>query len=115
MKKIVMKFGGTSIGTGENIRHVADLVTKYAKDGYRVAVVVSALAGVTNSLLEIACQAKKSDQKQIDTFIANLLQKHKKTISTSITNKQIQSEVVKITEKTIFELEKVLTGICYIG
>ena len=29
--KIVMKFGGTSVGTGENIRHVADLVTKYAK------------------------------------------------------------------------------------
>ena len=27
--KIVMKFGGTSVGTGENIRHVADLVTQY--------------------------------------------------------------------------------------
>ena len=29
--KIVMKFGGTSVATGENIRHVADLVTKNAK------------------------------------------------------------------------------------
>ena len=115
MKKIVMKFGGTSIGTGENIRNVADLVTKYAKDDYRVAVVVSALAGVTNSLLEIACQAKKSDQKQIDNFITSLLQKHKKTISNAIINKQTQSEVIEITEKTVAELEKVLTGICYIG
>ena len=47
--KIVMKFGGTSVATGENIRHVVDLVTKNAKKD-RVAVVVSALAGVTKLL-----------------------------------------------------------------
>ena len=29
--KIVMKFGGTSVGTGQNIRHVADLVTQNSK------------------------------------------------------------------------------------
>ncbi|MCX8150372.1 MAG: aspartate kinase [Candidatus Bathyarchaeota archaeon] len=114
MKKIVMKFGGTSVGTGENIRHVADLVTQYAKD-CKVAVVVSALAGVTNSLLEVACQAKKSDVKHIENFTKKLLQKHIEAISTAIISKQIQKEVSQITEKTISELEKVLTGICYVG
>jgi aspartate kinase len=113
--KIVMKFGGTSVGTGENIRHVADSVTKYAKKDYKVAVVVSALAGVTNSLLEVACQAKKSDEKQIDSFTKELLKKHLDAISTAISSKQIQKEVTQITEKTISELEKVLTGICYVG
>src|SRR5665647_779848 len=113
--KIVMKFGGTSVGTGENIRYVADLVTKYAKKDNRVAVVVSALAGVTNNLIEVACQAKKSDEKRIQTFTAELLKKHTETISTAITSKQIQKEVTLITEKTIAELEKVLTGICYVG
>jgi len=115
MKKIVMKFGGTSVGTGENIRHVADLVTQYAKNDCRVAVVVSALAGVTNSLIEVACQAKKSDAKHIEAFTKELLQKHLEAISTAITSKQIQKEVNQITEKTISELEKVLTGICYVG
>jgi aspartate kinase len=114
MKTIVMKFGGTSVGTGENIRHVADLVTQNTKD-YRVAVVVSALAGVTNSLLEVACQAKKSDEKKIQVFIKELLQKHAEAISTAIASKQIQKEVTQITEKTIVELEKVLIGICYVG
>jgi aspartate kinase len=113
--KIVMKFGGTSVGTGENIRHVADLVTDYAKDDCRVAVVVSALAGVTNSLIEVACQAKKSDAKHIEAFTKELLQKHLEAISTAICSKTIQKEVNQITEKTISELEKVLTGICYIG
>ena len=115
MKKIVMKFGGTSVGTGENIRHVADLVTEYAKNDCRVAVVVSALVGVTNSLIEVACQAKKSDAKHIEAFTKELLQKHVEAVSTAITSKQIQKEVNQITEKTISELEKVLTGICYVG
>ncbi len=113
--KIVMKFGGTSVGTGKNIRHVAETVTQYAKNDCKVAVVVSALAGVTNSLLEVACQAKKSDEKQIETFTKELLKKHVEAISTAITSKQIQKEVTQTTEKTISELEKVLTGICYVG
>jgi aspartate kinase len=113
--KIVMKFGGTSVGTGEKIRHVADLVTDYAKGDCRVAVVVSALAGVTNSLIEVACQAKKSDAKRIEVFTKKLLQKHLEAISVAISSKPIQKEVNQITEETISELEKVLTGICYVG
>ena len=73
--KIVMKFGGTSVGTGANIRHVADLVTKNAKKD-KVTVVVSALAGVTNSLIEVAELAKKSDEKHIQAFTKELLKKH---------------------------------------
>ena len=112
--KIVMKFGGTSVATGENIRHVVDLVTKNAKKD-RVAVVVSALAGVTNSLIEVAEQAKKSDEKHIQGFIKELLNKHLEAISTAISSEQVQKEVTQITQKTLAELEKVLTGICYVG
>lgn len=112
--KIVMKFGGTSVGTGENIRHVAGLVSKYAKKD-NVVVVVSALAGVTNGLLEVACQAKKSNEKNLQTFTEKLLKKHIDAISAAITSKLVQKEVIEITEKTIAELEKVLTGICYVG
>ncbi len=112
--KIVMKFGGTSVGTGENIRHVADIVIKNAKKD-KVTVVVSALAGVTNSLIEIAELAKKSDEKRIQAFTKELLKKHLETISTAIKSKQLQKEVTETVEKTIVELEKVLTGICYVG
>ena len=112
--KIVMKFGGTSVATGDNIRHVVDLVTKNAKKD-SVAVVVSALAGVTNSLIEVAEQAKKSDEKHIQGFVKELLNKHLEAISTAIIDKQIQKEVTQIIQKTLTELEKVLTGICYVG
>jgi aspartate kinase len=113
--KLVMKFGGTSVGTGENICHVAELVTQYSQKDNKVAVVVSALSGVTNSLIEVGCQAKKSNEKHIQTFTAELLKKHKQAINKAITSKPIQKEVTDITEQTIAELEKVLTGICYVG
>jgi aspartate kinase len=112
--KLVMKFGGTSVGSGTNIRRVAGLVTEYAKDN-KAAVVVSALAGVTNSLIETGCQAQRSDEKHIEAFTQDLLVKHTDTIKAAITSKAIQKEVTEITEKSIAELEKVLTGICYVG
>ena len=62
-----MKFGGTAVATGENIRRVANIVANSVEKDYRVVVVVSALAGVTNKLVEISEQAKEGDEKkQVD-------------------------------------------------
>ena len=47
---IVMKFGGTSVGTPDRIKHVASLVTR---SGQPTFVVLSAMSGTTNTLLEI--------------------------------------------------------------
>ena len=49
------------------------------------------------------------------TFTKELLTKHLEAISTAITSKDLQKEVTQITQKTLAELEKVLTGICYVG
>ena len=51
MARIVQKFGGTSVGTIERIRNVAEKVKKEIAAGNEVAVVVSAMAGVTNQLV----------------------------------------------------------------
>jgi aspartate kinase len=115
VKKIVMKFGGTSVATGENIRQVANIVADSVKNDRRVVVVVSALAGITNQLVEEAEQAKKKDEKQIQEFTRKLIEKHIATVTEAIDNKNLQKEVERIIKKTVGELEKVLTGICYVG
>jgi len=115
VKKIVMKFGGTSVATGENIRRVANIVADSVKKDCRVVVVVSALAGVTNKLVEISEQAKKGDEKKIQAFTKELAEKHLVAVSKAIVNKQLQKETEKIVANTISELKKVLTGICYVG
>jgi aspartate kinase len=51
---IVQKFGGTSVGSAERIAAVAERVVDTARQGHRVAVIVSAMAGETNQMLELA-------------------------------------------------------------
>jgi|TARA_B100000401_G_scaffold429225_1_gene362617 aspartate kinase len=51
MKIVVLKFGGTSVGTISRIKKIADIVTNYIKNKYKVIVVSSAMSGVTNNLV----------------------------------------------------------------
>ena len=51
MKIVVLKFGGTSVGTIDRIKKVADLIIKYIKKKYKVIVVSSAMSGDTNNLV----------------------------------------------------------------
>jgi len=115
MEKIVMKFGGTAVATGENIRHVASIVAESAKQGCGVVVVVSALDGVTDELFEAAEQALKEKQDYIQAFKQRMLDRHYAAIAKAIKNPRVRKEVEQIIQKTIDELEKVLTGICYVG
>ena len=56
MSRIVMKFGGTSVADLDRIRHVSALVAKEVGAGHEVAVVVSAMSGVTNQLVDYVDQ-----------------------------------------------------------
>ena len=51
MKIVVLKFGGTSVGSIERIKKVASIIVKYLKKKYKVVVVSSAMSGVTNDLI----------------------------------------------------------------
>ena len=51
MKIVVLKFGGTSVGTTEKIKNVANIISEYKKKKYNVIVVSSAMSGVTNDLV----------------------------------------------------------------
>ena len=115
MKTIVMKFGGTSVATGKSIRRVAKIVADSIEKEYRVVVVVSALAGITNQLGEEANQAKKKGEKQIQEFARKLIEEHVATARKAIEKKNTQKKVEQVIKKTVDALEKVLTGICYVG
>ena len=52
MKIVVLKFGGTSVGTIKKIKKVADIIRDYKRKSYKVIVVSSAMSGVTNELVK---------------------------------------------------------------
>jgi aspartate kinase len=72
MARIVMKFGGTSMAGIERIRHVAGLVKREADRGNEVAVVVSAMAGETDRLVQLCKEAAPLyDPREYDVVVAS--------------------------------------------
>jgi aspartate kinase len=71
MALIVQKYGGTSVGSIERIQNVARKVAKYRDAGHEVIVVVSAMSGVTNKLVEMAhALQKEPSPREMDALLS---------------------------------------------
>ncbi len=72
MARLVMKFGGTSVADIERIRNVARHVKREVDAGHEVAVVVSAMSGTTNRLVEWCREASAlHDAREYDAVVAS--------------------------------------------
>ena len=91
----VMKFGGTSVGTPDRMKEVTKLVTKSGKP---VFVVLSAMSGTTNSLVEIADYLYKKNPEGANEVINQLERKYMKHVdelySTDATKEQTREFLV---------------------
>lgn len=68
---VVQKFGGTSVGTIDRIRNVAQRVARTRSQGHDVVVVVSAMAGETNRLLDLArATVAEPDPRELDVLVS---------------------------------------------
>ena len=59
ISKKVLKFGGTSVGSIDRINHVAKIIKVTTKAGNELIVIVSAMAGTTNKLMEYSKSVSK--------------------------------------------------------
>ena len=72
MKRLVLKFGGTSVGTVEKIKKVANIVKKRFSEGNEIIVVVSAMAGVTDELKKKSNSISNNfDNKELDVLLSS--------------------------------------------
>ena len=72
MAKKVLKFGGTSVGSIERITHAANIVKKEHKNGNEIIVVVSAMSGKTNELLEQSQLISKNfNKRELDVLLTS--------------------------------------------
>ncbi len=68
---VVQKYGGTSVGSVERIRHVAQRVAKTWKAGHQVAVIVSAMAGETNRLIDLVYEVSpEPSEREYDVIVS---------------------------------------------
>jgi aspartokinase/homoserine dehydrogenase 1 len=104
----VLKFGGTSVGSAENIKQVKDIVVNKGDD---VIVVVSALGGITDKILTAATNAV-TGTTDFHTELTTIRQRHDETLAELFSNPQPVKEIV---DNLLDELEHILTGIKLIG
>lgn len=72
MMLIVQKYGGTSVANVERIKAVAERVVKTAKEGHKVVVVVSAMAGETDKLINLAHQVSSAPrEREMDLMLSS--------------------------------------------
>ncbi len=71
MTLIVQKYGGTSVGSSERIKHVARRVARWQRDGRQLVVVVSAMSGETNRLLALAREIQAHPEpRELDVMVS---------------------------------------------
>ncbi len=71
MALIVQKYGGTSVGTPDRIKNVAQRVAKFKMLGHQVVVVVSAMSGETNRLIALAKEVQPTpDPREMDVLVS---------------------------------------------
>ena len=71
MRLIVQKYGGTSVGTPERIRNVAQRIAETQREGCRVVAVISAMAGVTDDLVRLASEMSvEPTKRELDILLS---------------------------------------------
>jgi bifunctional aspartokinase / homoserine dehydrogenase 1 len=108
----VLKFGGTSVANGENIKLVVEISKKTALEG-NIIVVVSAFSGVTDLLLKAANEASIKD-KNYKNIVLEIEQKHKLAIENLISLSN-QFEVLEVVNQHINHLKTLLDGCFLLG
>ncbi|GAA5025537.1 bifunctional aspartate kinase/homoserine dehydrogenase I [Marivirga lumbricoides] len=104
----VLKFGGTSVGTPQNIRLVKEIVAEKSSHEATV-VVVSAFSGITNKLIHCSKLAAKGDENYQE-LLNQIIQKHIETTQELISVKN-QSPIMGQVRLLLNELEDILRGV----
>jgi len=105
-----MKFGGTSVGDENCIGRVVSIIGHYRSTGYELAIVVSAMSGVTDQLHAIAEELENSsDMPPIETTIQSLRTKHTKVLKAVAPDEY--DEVAAEIDKRLENLKNILTAV----
>ena len=110
---LVMKFGGTSMGSAERIRVAARLITE--QSALRpVVVVVSAMSKVTDLLLDSLRKAEAGDQADLDANLEKLSARHRECCR-GLLPKEKQHEATAGVERLIAEFARIARGVMMLG
>lgn len=112
---LVMKFGGTSVGTPEAMRQTMQIVLKEFQAGKDVVVVISALSGITDSLLKLAGKTEKISESEINRLSAEIRNRHLEIADALIKNKERHSQTMQQVDDLISYLVNLCRAVAVLG
>ena len=112
---LVMKFGGTSVGTPEAMAQTAAIVHNQRKTSPRLVAVTSALSGVTDLLLNSASGAAHGDIQTFQQAAQTLKSKHDAILKTLVTDKVRQEQVAQEINLLILDFANLCQAISVLG
>jgi aspartate kinase len=108
--RLLMKFGGTSVADETCITRVVDILEHYHHAGNEIAVVVSAMSGVTDELIAIAADVIESQgEPPIDLFIQSFRSRHRKVVSAVAPNQA--DDVIAVIDDRLSNLRNILNAV----
>ncbi len=108
----VLKFGGSSVGSSDTIKKVIKIVAERKNRG-RAYVVVSAMSGTTDALLNTGAMAASGDE-QYKTILHQIEQRHLESVKELVPVQQ-QSATLSLIKKICNEMEDICTGVFLLG
>ena len=112
---IVMKFGGTSVGDAARIANVAHIVKDHWKSGEVIVVVVSAMAGVTNSIIRAARLAAQGDVAGAQEIVSSLREQHYIAASILFSDTMERNNFEAYAEERLRSLERYCQSFAVLG
>ena len=112
---IVMKFGGTSVGSAARMEQVVELVAGVKKQGKHPVVVLSAMSGITNLLIEGAQKALKRDLAGALSVIDKIKAKHNEAINELFKDAELKNTLLAELAEKLDELVILYKGVAYLG
>lgn len=110
---LVMKFGGTSLGSSEAIARAAGLIAEQTAQ-YTVAVIVSAMSQVTNTLLATLEAGGRGDRATVETNLTALRQKHLEACKKLVSQERREATAIRIND-ILGNFERVARGMLLLG
>jgi aspartate kinase len=115
MTTLVMKFGGTSVGSPTAITQTVEIIQRYKLEWDHIVVVVSAMSGVTDKLIRSAQTAAKGDIQTCMNIIADLQTHHQNTIAELFPDNGYQIRLGELIDTHISELSAYCRSIHVLG
>jgi len=110
----VMKFGGTSVGDASSIDKAIEIIRSALSESALV-VVVSAMSGVTNKLIEAASRSQAGENDAVETILAKLWRQHESAASALIRCTPARERLIRRMRASFDEADRLCRGTLLLG